>query len=206
VERSHGLHAKCDRFAVGFGVRETPGPTRGIPVAKLLRGWPCACRYAPAPASPPQRFAAVTHGPRRAASYEYHGPAERAADRRVGEVRAPHPPVPPTATRPTLALPRRRSARVRPVHACAARTDCRYGEHERGHHRPPCSSCGTGTPRRRLCVGVEIPRPRANARPHAQQAAKGCSPRPYERPRRPERPCAPRAQGKRQPLDYTHGI
>ncbi len=166
VERSHWLSCHVRPFcyglrAVGCGVRETPGPTRGIPLAKLLRGWPCACRCAPAPASPPQRFAAVTHGPGRAASNAYHGPAERTEGRRGGKVREVPSIDADDCPRLAVVPPRRRSALVRLGHACAARTD--------------------------LCVGAVIPWLGTDVRPHAQQAAKGCSPMPHERPHRPSR-------------------
>lgn len=175
----------CGLWAVGRGVRETLGANRGIPLAKLLRGWPCACRCAPAPASPPQRFAAGTHGPRRAAWYAYHGPAACTEARRGGQVRElPFMGASDCHWRAADSLRRRSRASTSAMRVPRALTAAASRARA---PRSPCSSFGTGTPRRRLCVGAAIHQLRPmpdRTRSKRRRGAPRCRPSVYADPAR----------------------
>ncbi len=71
--------------------------------------------------------------------------------------------------------------------------------------RPPCSSFGTGTPRRRLCVGAAIHQLRPmpdRTRSKRRRGAPRCRTSVYT----DSSPKQPRGRRKCEPLDYTHGI
>lgn len=139
-----GSDACCDRFAVGCGVRETLGANRGIPLAKLLRGWPCACRCAPAPASPPQRFAG--------------GPTARAALRGTRTTAPPPAPKPVAAAKcansPSIGTSRATGAprslsvadRERPPRPCVCRVRRPPRPRAHAHHVPRVARSARGRP------------------------------------------------------------
>jgi hypothetical protein len=160
VERSHWHFCLVRPFCFGLWCARDARPDPWDPLGEIF----CGGGRAPVAALRRRRH------PRRDSP---RGPTARAElrrrrsqrtalhdDRRVGKVRAPHPPVPATATRPAVAPLRRRSARIRPVDACAARTDSHCGEHERGLTVPRVARSARGRP---AAASAWAPRSRGSA-------------------------------------------